>query len=272
MSTPKLIRALAALGFCKSFTNSCSDIMLSPSSSPSFSSNSQRTFRVKSASNCSRSIVETVFTASTRTPKSMFMTVNEPSRMNSRTRIAKNQLSLAISWKNTSWSGKMHLKINVITDEPMLEKKTCSKLEPRLNSMKAMLNTKVMSSRRTKVKKTERQATSIPLTKIINSGMNFTKRAIRAVRRTLKTRAIRNALAVLMALLSCSATALINGKTHVSKFISTTSPKSKAYHGSRRACQVERYVQNRMTSSVVKKKQKNASATTKYRGASVMTV
>ena len=61
---------------------------------------------------------------------------------------------------------------------PIEEKYSFSKFGwPRLNSMKVMLKTKVMRSSKTSVKKTERQATSMPFTRIINSGISFTRRA-----------------------------------------------------------------------------------------------
>lgn len=89
---------MTASGFRKTFIYSSSEILLSPSESASpLEIISHNTRLAKSTSSCSRSMVETVLMASTSTPNSMFITVSEPTSMNTISKAAIIGLSLPTS-------------------------------------------------------------------------------------------------------------------------------------------------------------------------------
>lgn len=122
------------------------------------------------------------------------------------------------------------------------------------------------------MKNTDRNATIMPFTRIISSGINRTNRAIRAVRSTRITLATRRTESPPVDAPAESAEkTCTNSMNQVSIIINKTRNKSKRNHISLSAYIFRVYSKNRMVSSAEKNKQNKFSATMNRGSASART-
>mmetsp|Transcript_25569 Transcript_25569/g.51211 ORF Transcript_25569/g.51211 Transcript_25569/m.51211 type:complete len:161 (+) Transcript_25569:1300-1782(+) len=97
---------------------------------------------------------------------------------------------------NSSTSPTLSIKVpehmSVYMEAPTVLNNVSPKRVPASNCVKAMPKMYKRTSKRHNVKKTERVAVAMPFINIINSGMAFKRRAIRAMRDNLASLAMRN--------------------------------------------------------------------------------
>mmetsp|Transcript_64219 Transcript_64219/g.206871 ORF Transcript_64219/g.206871 Transcript_64219/m.206871 type:complete len:279 (+) Transcript_64219:530-1366(+) len=144
---------------------------------------------VKPNSMSSRSTSATALTTSQSTPISMFITVSAARSTNTKKRTKQRVFSLPILVQMNSRLSRKTPKISKeYMDSVTLLKKSAPISDPFASCVKAIAKMYMMTTSRPMTKPTERMAESMPLMRIISSGMERSIRASRESRISRKSR------------------------------------------------------------------------------------
>mmetsp|Transcript_28798 Transcript_28798/g.61194 ORF Transcript_28798/g.61194 Transcript_28798/m.61194 type:complete len:289 (-) Transcript_28798:580-1446(-) len=257
-STPTSSKARAASGLARICMNSSLEICMSQfASSCSRICCSLPVTKVTTIS--SFSVLATALTTSQSTPISMFITVSAARRTKKPKSSKQTPLSLPISLQTAArLSSKVPYTRREYMDIPTLSKYLAPMMVSADNCVKAIAKTYMMMIKRHITKKTDRIADTIPLMRIMSSGMERSIRAMRDNRSRRKSRKM-EAFPPRPPPPEPPDRVRIAFITQVSITIMKTRIESKVNHPSRRPFLFLLNALKRMNHSMVKYKQKNCS-------------